>query len=103
MLAASIAACSGTVLRKILEKKRIQLKDMIIETKEERISEEAGRIKVLSFISRSSEHCLGFKGFLPLAFALKAPRSPTRASSNPKYSTHNESPPAPATMDPASK
>ncbi|MGG4004028.1 OsmC family protein [Bacillus licheniformis] len=45
LLAASIAACSGTVLRKILEKKRIQLKDMIIETKEERISEEAGRIK----------------------------------------------------------
>lgn len=45
LLAASIAACSGTVLHKILEKKRIQLKDMIIETKEERISEEAGRIK----------------------------------------------------------
>ncbi|TWM25934.1 hypothetical protein CHCC14821_1193 [Bacillus paralicheniformis] len=45
LLAASIAACSGTVLHNILEKKRIQLKDMTIETKEERISEEAGRIK----------------------------------------------------------
>ncbi|MGN9864015.1 OsmC family protein [Bacillus swezeyi] len=45
LMIASIAACSGTVLHNILEKKRIQLKDMIIQAKEERIPEEAGRIK----------------------------------------------------------
>ncbi|MFN2747836.1 MULTISPECIES: OsmC family protein [Bacillus] len=45
LMLASIAACSGTVLQNILEKKRIQLEEMTIQTKEERVPEEAGRIK----------------------------------------------------------
>ncbi|ATH94731.1 osmotically inducible protein C [Bacillus glycinifermentans] len=45
LMVASIAACSGAVFRKILEKKRLQLKSMTIKAKEERVPEEADRLK----------------------------------------------------------
>ncbi|KKB73575.1 MULTISPECIES: OsmC family protein [Bacillus] len=45
LMVASIAACSGEVFRKILEKKRLQLKGMTIKAKEERVPEEANRLK----------------------------------------------------------
>ncbi|APH06347.1 OsmC family protein [Bacillus weihaiensis] len=45
LMVASIAVCSGGVLRKILEKKRIQIEDMTIDTKVDRIEEEANRIE----------------------------------------------------------
>jgi putative redox protein len=45
LMVASIAVCSGGVLRKILTKKRIEIDDMTISTKVERIEAEANRIE----------------------------------------------------------
>lgn len=51
LLAASIAACSGTVLHNILEKKRIQLKDMTIETKKNAFPKRRAASKASIFTS----------------------------------------------------
>lgn len=45
LMVASIAGCSGSVFRKILEKKRIDLEDLIVEAEVERNPEEANRIE----------------------------------------------------------
>ncbi|MCY8027744.1 OsmC family protein [Bacillus sonorensis] len=49
LMIASIAACSGAVFRRILEKKRLHLEDLTIKAKEERLPEEANRIKSIHF------------------------------------------------------
>ncbi|MGD6817817.1 OsmC family protein [Metabacillus sp. 113a] len=45
LMTASIAVCSGGVLRKILEKKRMDVEDIRIEANAERNEEEANRIE----------------------------------------------------------
>ncbi|MGM7724068.1 OsmC family protein [Metabacillus sp. Hm71] len=45
LMAASIAVCSGSVLRKILMKKRMEIKDLTISTKVERNEAMANRIE----------------------------------------------------------
>ncbi|MGM0875955.1 MAG: OsmC family protein [Bacillota bacterium] len=45
LMVASIAVCSGGVLRKILTKKRIEIEDMKVSTKVERNEAEANRIE----------------------------------------------------------
>lgn len=45
LMVASIAGCSGSVFRKILEKKRIDVEDLIISADVERNPEEANRIE----------------------------------------------------------
>jgi putative redox protein len=44
LLVSSVAACSGGVLRKILEKKRISFEQIKIQAKVERVVEEANRV-----------------------------------------------------------
>lgn len=44
LLVSSVAACSGGVLRKILEKKRISFEQIKIQAKVERVAEEANRV-----------------------------------------------------------
>lgn len=52
LLVSSIASCSGMVFRTILEKQRVELEELIIETKVERNAEEAHKIEkiMLHFI-----------------------------------------------------
>ena len=45
LMVASIAVCSGGVLRKILKKKRIDIEDMTITTNVERNEEKANRVE----------------------------------------------------------
>ncbi len=45
LMVSSIAVCSGGVLRKILQKKRLTVKDMHIHTKVERNEQEANRLE----------------------------------------------------------
>ncbi|AZB41675.1 OsmC family peroxiredoxin [Bacillus sp. FJAT-42376] len=45
LMVASVAVCSGGVLRKILEKKRLHIEDIQIEAKAERNEAEANRIE----------------------------------------------------------
>ncbi len=47
LLVASIAVCSGGVLRKVLEKMRMTIEDIHISTDVERDKEEADRIEVI--------------------------------------------------------
>lgn len=44
LLVSSVAVCSGGVLRKVLEKMRMEIKDIHIQADAERIEEEANRI-----------------------------------------------------------
>lgn len=44
LLVSSIAVCSGGVLRKVLEKMRMEIKDIHIKADAERIEEEANRV-----------------------------------------------------------
>ncbi|TYR75819.1 OsmC family protein [Rossellomorea vietnamensis] len=48
LMVSSIAVCSGGVLRKILEKQRVDFKDISIKADVKRIEEEANRIKKIS-------------------------------------------------------
>ncbi|WP_188455198.1 OsmC family protein [Virgibacillus oceani] len=48
LMAASIAGCSGSVFRKILEKQRTEIEDLIISAEVERNPEEASRIERIS-------------------------------------------------------
>lgn len=45
LMVSSIAVCSGGVLRKILEKKRMEIEDIKIQAKVERNEDEANRIE----------------------------------------------------------
>ncbi|WP_226669971.1 OsmC family protein [Metabacillus litoralis] len=47
LMVASIAVCSGGVLRKILTKKRIEIEDMTIDTKVKRNEAEANKIEII--------------------------------------------------------
>jgi putative redox protein len=44
LLLSSVAVCSGGVLRKVLEKMRMEIKDIHIQAEAERIKEEADRV-----------------------------------------------------------
>ncbi|MGO1060873.1 OsmC family protein [Planococcus sp. FY231025] len=69
LLVASIAVCSGGIIRKILEKKRMPAEDIQVEVKEiVRIDEEAGRVaKVhLHFIIRGDVDPSKMQGILEL-------------------------------------
>ncbi|MGD6966114.1 OsmC family protein [Rossellomorea vietnamensis] len=48
LMVSSIAVCSGGVLRKILEKQRVDFKDISIKADVKRIEEEANRIEKVS-------------------------------------------------------
>ncbi len=56
LMVASIASCSGSVFRKILQKQRIDVQDMQINAEIERNKAEANRIEkiVLTFIIKGS-------------------------------------------------
>lgn len=57
LLTASIAVCSGGVLRKILEKKRMQVEDIEINTNVHRNEQEASRVEKVEihFIIKGQE------------------------------------------------
>ncbi|GLY11536.1 OsmC family protein [Pseudobacillus badius] len=57
LLTASIAVCSGGVLRKILEKKRMQVEDITIQTNVLRNEQEANRLEKVEihFIIKGKE------------------------------------------------
>ena len=44
LLVSSVAVCSGGVLRKVLEKMRMEIKDIHIQADAERVEEEANRV-----------------------------------------------------------
>lgn len=44
LLVSSVAACSGGVLRKVLEKKRVAFEQIKIQAKVERVADEANRV-----------------------------------------------------------
>ncbi|MEF7563781.1 OsmC family protein [Bacillus infantis] len=48
LLVSSVAVCSGGVLRKILEKQRIDVEDIKINAEAERVEEEANRVSKIS-------------------------------------------------------
>jgi putative redox protein len=48
LLVSSVAVCSGGVLRKILEKQRIDVEDIKISAEAERVEEEANRVAKIS-------------------------------------------------------
>jgi putative redox protein len=48
LLVSSVAVCSGGVLRKVLEKMRMEIKDIHIQAEAERIEEEASRVSKIS-------------------------------------------------------
>lgn len=48
LLVSSVAVCSGGVLRKVLEKMRMEIKDIHIQAEAERIKEEADRVSKIS-------------------------------------------------------
>ncbi|WP_053365110.1 OsmC family protein [Bacillus sp. FJAT-27245] len=47
LMAASVAVCSGGILRTILEKKRLQVEDIEIQTEVDRNPDEANRIEAI--------------------------------------------------------
>ncbi|UJL47299.1 OsmC family protein [Virgibacillus sp. NKC19-16] len=50
LMVASIAGCSGSVFRKILEKQRTEIEDLIINAEVVRNPEEANRIEEISLV-----------------------------------------------------
>lgn len=48
LLVSSVAVCSGGVLRKVLEKMRMEIKEIHIQAEAERIKEEADRVSKIS-------------------------------------------------------
>lgn len=48
LLLSSVAVCSGGVLRKVLEKMRMEIKDIHITAEAERIEEEASRVSKIN-------------------------------------------------------
>ena len=48
LLVSSVAVCSGGVLRKVLEKMRMEIKDIHITAEAERIEEEASRVSKIT-------------------------------------------------------
>lgn len=48
LLVSSVAICSGGVLRKVLEKMRMEIKDIHIQADAERVEEEANRVSKIT-------------------------------------------------------
>ena len=48
LLVSSVAVCSGGVLRKVLEKMRMEIKDIHIQADAERVEEEANRVSKIT-------------------------------------------------------
>jgi putative redox protein len=61
LLVSSVAVCSGGVLRKVLEKMRMEIKDIHIKADAERIEEEANRVSKISVHFRISGNNLDEK------------------------------------------
>ncbi|MCM3573662.1 OsmC family protein [Mesobacillus subterraneus] len=61
LLVSSVAVCSGGVLRKVLEKMRMDIKDIHIQADAERVEEEANRVSKITVHFRISGNNLDGK------------------------------------------
>ncbi|UYZ22818.1 OsmC family protein [Mesobacillus jeotgali] len=61
LLVSSVAVCSGGVLRKVLEKMRMDIKDIHIQADAERVEEEANRVSKITVHFRISGNNLDEK------------------------------------------
>ncbi len=61
LLVSSVAVCSGGVLRKVLEKMRMDIKDIHIQADAERVEEEANRVSKITVHFRISGNNLNEK------------------------------------------
>ncbi|MFT9597531.1 OsmC family protein [Mesobacillus sp.] len=61
LLVSSVAVCSGGVLRKVLEKMRMEIKDIHIQADAERVEEEANRVSKITVHFRISGNNLDEK------------------------------------------